>query len=51
MGNKIKIITEENKKERIQLKLNNNNLFKEAPLVKENQELNKQLNDVCEYVK
>ena len=47
IGNKIKIITEENKNERFHFTLNNN-LLKESPLVKENQELNKQLNDVCE---
>ena len=46
-SNKIKIFREERKKERIQLELNNN-LYKQDPLKIENQELTRQLNDVCE---
>ena len=46
--NKIRIIREERKKDRIQLELNNEFLFKKDPLKEENKELNRQLNDVCE---
>ena len=47
-GNKIRIIREERKKDRIQLGLSNEFLMKKDPLSEENKELNRQLNDVCE---
>ena len=47
-GNKIRIIREERKKDRIQLGLSNEFLMKKDPLTEENKELNRQLNDVCE---
>ena len=47
-GNKIRIIREERKKDRIQLGLSNEFLMKKDPLAEENKELNRQLNDVCE---
>ena len=45
-GNKIKIYREERKKERLQLVLKNNFLHKSNPLINENQELHRQINDV-----
>ena len=47
VNNKIKIIREERKNQRIRLELNND-FYKHDPLLTENQELNRQLNDVCE---